>query len=97
MPDLAAWSLANFLPELDRWVAQEQPSDELRRQVIDWIFSRYDDPYQGVRREPDFENLWFGAVPGTRRAGRLVACSYFIYETSRTVACDSFATLTWPI
>lgn len=89
--------MANFVTELDRWAAQEQPSDELRRLVIGWIFSRYDDPYEGVRREPGFENLWFGAVTGTRRAGRVVACSYFIYEASRTVSCGSFATLTWPI
>ena len=31
------------------------------------VLTRFDDPYSDVRREPDFDNLWFGPVPGSPR------------------------------
>jgi hypothetical protein len=64
---------------------------------LSWLFTRLEDPYVGVRREPTFDNLWFGAVPGSIRAGTVVACSYWIFESSRTVRCDSIATLSLPL
>ena len=36
---------------------------DLRFLVTEWILTRAADPYQGVRREAGFDNLWFGAVP----------------------------------
>jgi hypothetical protein len=61
------------------------------------VLSRFDDPYQGVHREPGFENLWYGAVPETRHDGdQVVVCSYWIEERTRTVRCDSIATLGLP-
>jgi hypothetical protein len=92
------WVLEGFLERLDTWIADESPADDLRLAVTAWILSRMEDPYEGVRREPDFENLWFGAVPGTETtAGTVVACSYWIAEARGTVRCDSFATLSLPI
>jgi hypothetical protein len=93
-----AWQLENFLECLDRWAEQEDAAEDLRLVVTAWVLSRFDDPYHGVRREAGFDNLWFGAVPGTLDAsGRVVACSYWISETARTVRCDSFATLSHPL
>jgi hypothetical protein len=67
VPDAArSWILEGFLDCLDRWAALESPSDDLRMVVTAWILSRYDDPYMGVRREPGFDNLWFGPVPPLR-------------------------------
>ena len=60
-------------------------------------FSRHDDPYVGVSREPGLENLWFGEVPRTRHPpDGAVACSYWIYAKRHTVTCNSIATLTLP-
>ena len=61
-----------------------------------WILSRFDDPYQGMRREPGFDNLWYGPVPGTLRGGEQVTCSYMIVESGRVVYGKSIATLSLP-
>jgi len=92
------WKLEGFLERLDAWAQLKSPSDDLRVIVTAWILSRYDDPYQGVRRERSFPNLWFGAVPESRHGSEwVVACAYWIEESSRTVRCDSFATLSLPL
>ena len=49
---------------MDEWVDLEGPPEWLRLLVLNWLLSRIDDPYEGLRRQPDFENLWFGLVPG---------------------------------
>jgi hypothetical protein len=93
-----SWTLVGFLDRLDAWVERESPAEDLRLIVTAWVMTRYDDPYQGVRRESGFPNLWFGAVPNTDDgSGNVVACAYWIEESSRTVRCDSFATLGLPL
>ena len=57
----------------------------MRAVVLDWIFTRAEDPYQGVQRQTDFENLWFGAVPRTQRGWEVVVCSYWIEESAQAV------------
>jgi len=95
---VTAWQLEGFLERLDAWANQEQPDDDLRLQVTEWILSRFGDPYQGVQREPGFDNLWFGIVPGSLHdADQVVVCSYWIMERDHVVRCDSFATLGLPI
>lgn len=60
--------------------------------------TRFSDPYQGVRRESGFANLWFGPVPNSDDGrGVVVACAYWIEESSHTVRCDSFASLSQPL
>ena len=79
--DADVWALENFEACLDAWIEHERPSDELRILVTAWVLSRFDDPYVDVRREPSFDNLWFGAVPGSVHGeGRVVVCSYWIHE-----------------
>jgi hypothetical protein len=91
------YALDGFNAAFGQWVETERPDRELQLVVFDWIYTRYDDPYQGVRREPGFENLWFGAIPNTSRGDTAVQCAYFIAEAQRLVKCDSFATLGLPI
>lgn len=92
------WTLEGFLDWLDAWAELESPKDDLRLTVTAWIMTRYDDPYQGVRRENGFANLWFGAIPNTSDgSGSVVTCSYWIEESSRTVRCDNFGTLSLPL
>jgi hypothetical protein len=95
--DTDAWRLEDFEARLDQWIASEKPADDVRLLVTAWVLSRFDDPYAGVRREPEFENLWFGPVPGSVREGTVVACSYWIFETRRAVRCNSIATLNLPV
>ena len=95
---MLVWTLVDFLPRLDAWIQQEDPSPDLRLHVTDWIFTRATDPYQGVRREVGFDNLWFGPVPESgHENGLAVMCAYWIFETTRTVRCDSFASLGQPL
>lgn len=92
------WTLLGFLDRLDQWAAREAPPDALRLLVTTWIMTRYDTPYQGVRREGKFPNLWFGPVPGALDpVGRVVACSYWIDEVNHTVRCDSFGSFDPPV
>jgi hypothetical protein len=99
VPDRGApWGLENFLECFDRWAELESSSDDVRLITIEWIFSRTENPYLGVRREAGFANLWFGAVPGTLEpSGTVVACAYWIMEATHHVRCDSFATLSMPL
>jgi hypothetical protein len=98
VPDGAlAWKLEGFLDRLDEWVEQEQPGDDLRVIVTAWVMTRYEDPYQGVRRESSYPNLWFGVVPYSgHNAGSVVVCAYWIDEARHTVRCDSFTSFTVP-
>jgi len=96
--DDPGWQLAGFLDRLDAWAERESAPGDLRLLVTAWIMTRYDDPYQGVRREPGFPNLWFGVVPNSGDgSGAVVVCAYWIEESTRTVSCDSFATLNLPL
>ena len=92
-----AWSLIDFGKRLDSWSLADHPSDDLRLVVTAWTVTRFDDPYQGMRREPNIDNLWYGTVPGTYDGRRtIVCCSYWILETDHTVRCNQFATLNLP-
>ncbi len=94
--DTPLWTLLSFLERLDQWIERESPPDDLRLLVTAWIMTRYEDPYQGVRREGKFPNLWFGPVPDTG-TDAVVACSYWIDEVNHTVRCDSFGTFPLPL
>ena len=98
------WLLQEFLPDLQAWIERENIQDEaLVNTVRRWILTRADDPYRGARRSPaldeaePFENYWYMEVPGTRRGGYAVICSFFIHERPRVVECDGFATLPLPL
>jgi hypothetical protein len=95
---LTAWTLEGFGEGLDRWAESEDPNADLRLVVTSWVLSRFDDPYQGVRRERGFSNLWFGVVPNTLHdGGKVVVCSYWVKEAEHIVRCDNFGTLNLPI
>ena len=91
------WRLDKFESGLDAWISLESPDDDIRLLVTAWVLTRFDDPYQGVRREPGFPNLWFGAIPSSVQAGQIVVCSYWIYDRERRVRCNNFATLNLPL
>lgn len=92
------WRLVGFEEALDRSAETENPSTDLRSLVTEWVLSRFDNPHQGVRREPGSpEGLWFGKVPGSDHgAGAAVACAYWIDEAEKVVRCDNIASLNKP-
>ena len=96
-PPSGSWHLVGFEEAVDRWVDREKPTIDLQFVVGEWILSRFDDPYEGMQREPAFANLWYGAIPETEFQGQVVVCSYFVEEREHRVSCDSFATLSLPI
>ncbi|GAA2308802.1 hypothetical protein GCM10010149_68650 [Nonomuraea roseoviolacea subsp. roseoviolacea] len=98
MPDNADWKLKEFVEKLSLWEKTEPASAALGGvclAVTRWIMNRCADPYAGARREG--ENLWFASIPGTLHGGQVVCCSYWIYETRRTVRCNQISTLNWPV
>ena len=92
------WRLDDFGIRFDLWADEQGPSEALRRIVLDWTFSRYDDPYAGFSRKVEVgPNFWWGPVPGTIHNGSVVVCGYWIFEEDRRVRCDNFATLSLPL
>jgi hypothetical protein len=84
--------------ELDLWLEREKHADDLRIPVLVWIQSRMDDPYLDVRREGPPDNLWYGQIPNTRcDDGRVAVGSYFVFEVTKLVRCNSLALLSPPI
>lgn len=96
---LPTWKLEGFLDRFDMWADRENIDQDLRCIVTAWILSRADDPFaDGVRREPDFENLWFGPIPDSQDGkGNVVVCSYWVIAAERIVRCDNFGLLSFPV
>lgn len=97
-----SWMLSDFLPRLDRWADQEQPLDELRLEATAWILSRASDPFSGAQRVEGFADYWQAVVPNSEHFDNYaerscVVCLFWIDVASRSVRCDSFASLSLPI
>jgi hypothetical protein len=100
--DQPAWTLLDFLPKLDAWIAQESPLEDLRVFVTDWIFTRSNDPFDNARRVAGFADYWQAVIPNSEhfddyaeRCG--VICLYWIDVSARSVRCDRFASLSLPL
>jgi len=63
--DQPAWTLLEFVPKLDEWIAIEHPLPELRVLLTDWIFTRVSDPFANARRVVGFADYWLAVVPGS--------------------------------
>ena len=97
MPESPGWRLVDFSTHIERWIAQDAPSIDLRVVVIDWLVSRADDPYQGVRRWPGADAWWHGEIPLTRTSdSRAVHVNYVIEERTHSVNRRGLATLDLP-
>jgi hypothetical protein len=93
------WQLNGFEERFEEWLAAEQLAGYGDIELIEWIWihARAQNPYAGVRREPGFDNLWWGKIPGSVDGrGRVVTCSYFVNESDGTVQCAMFGWHTGP-
>ncbi len=96
--DRAGWTLERFINEFDLWAERDERGRALELPVLLWVQSRMDDPYLGVRRDGQIDNLWFGPIPGTAGDDGYVAVgSYFVFEAQKLVRCNSYVTLSFPI
>lgn len=92
------WRLELFDSRLDEWVDRDNPPDFQRIAALNWALSRIDDPYRDAQRAEGFDNLWYAVVSDSLDVrGRAAVCSYWIHESTRTLVCDSFAQLGWPV
>jgi len=70
------WQILGTEECLDRWQDREEPSTDLSFLVAEWLVSKLDDPYQGMRRVPELPNLWFGKVSRSDHgADSVVVCT----------------------
>jgi hypothetical protein len=93
------WRLIGFQERFDEFLTAEGLAGygDLELMVLLWIHARARNPYEGVRREPGFDDLWWGKVPGSAdNLGRVVTCAYFIHEADDTVQCAMFGWLSGP-
>lgn len=94
-----SWTLQNTEDALDRWIALDDPPQDLRIHVLTWMLSRVDNPYRGLRRTPGFTNVWFGPVPETldETASTVLTVTLLIDEPTRVVRFDGIVMLSWPL
>jgi hypothetical protein len=96
------WNLTDFETHIELWQQICDPPVEDRLAVANWLLSRLEDPYEGMRHEgvdadgAGHPNLWSGVVPGTYRDGAAVLVSVMIFERVGTVRCNSIMTQGWP-
>ena len=68
------------------------------RDVREWLRSREEDPFAGIRYVPGIEDYFFGVVPGTMGTdGRVVTCAYWVQRDDRIVRVDMISTVSWPV
>ncbi len=91
------WELRGFEESLERWISIENPPIGVRLAVASWILGVADDAYAQARRDPSVApNYWTVQVPNSEFEGTAVLCCYWIDEDTRTVSCDTIATLSLP-
>lgn len=79
------------------WVKAEAPTEYRRITVLDWMFTRYANPYGDLEQQRDMPEYWFGAIPRTRASdGTMVVCTLRIVEQTRIVVCSMLGSLSPP-
>jgi hypothetical protein len=91
------WHLLRFIECLDEWAAREDPSDDVRVIVANWVINLHSNPYADLRPQRGFPDLWFSGIPETYDGRTQVTCTAQINPIERTVTCKIIATLTLPL
>jgi hypothetical protein len=92
------WQLVDFEDRLSRWTDLEQPDPAIRWAVVEGIMAAADNVYAGARRHPEIgSNYWRVNVPKSASDEQIVTCCFWVDEETRTVTCDTIATLSLPL
>jgi hypothetical protein len=91
------WQLLQFIERLDEWAAREDPSEDLRVIVANWVINLHSNPYADLKPQRGFPDLWFSGIPETSDGHTLVTCTARINPIERTVTCRIIATLGLPL
>ncbi|GAA2712918.1 hypothetical protein [Actinoplanes palleronii] len=99
MPDGGhPWLLSNFDRWISWWVQECEPPLRINITVRGWVVSRAENPFEGARFVPGFDDLLFAAIPGTLdEAGQVVTCTYRVIRADWTVYCSMIGTASWPV
>lgn len=99
MPNGAAsgWTIQGWASATTQWRELDDPDDLLRQRLIQWLRVCGENPYRRARRDNHIPNHWYAIVPGSERDGRVVVCTYWIEERTKTVRADVIAQLRLPV
>ena len=96
-PQPGGWKLVQFRDALNNWRAHEHPTPARWEAVLRWMDARRTDPYEGCRRDPRIDNLWFAEIRGTATVETVVVCSFRVNLARRELVCSNLATLSRPV
>ena len=92
------WTLDDPSEALDRWIAAEQPDDDLRRFIIVWLVG-FDDPFVGDY-DPVNPDAWSAVAtkipPNVEFPDQCVVVAYRIDPAERRIVVDVICNLSWP-
>jgi hypothetical protein len=90
--------LLDYEEPIRLWVREYAPSLPVLLTVRDWLRSREENPFAGIRYVHGFDNYLFGVIPGTMGDdGRVVTCTYWVFREDWTVRIDMLSTASWPV
>jgi hypothetical protein len=93
------WKLENFVPAIERWVEQDQVSDEHRIQVIRWVLELSRDPFppQSAPVEGFGPTVWFAVAPFGTKPDFGIVCQYEVNAADRVLRCQLLSELQRPL
>lgn len=89
MPKASPWKIENHEGALEQF-------PEARPALDEWLAELALDPRAVGQRDTNFPNLWYAAIPGTRRGRAILTCSYRVEFKTGSVWCDTFVYQTPP-
>lgn len=87
------WTLEGFDQQMADWIMRENPDEDRRAAVAEWIPSRRLNPTAGVRDEPAVEGLRWLKVPHTSDGETAILCAFFIDHARGVVKCTQIGSV----
>jgi hypothetical protein len=94
---MPTWTLEDFVLRFDLWVEQDDPSDDWRFFVLEWIHSLLEDPYRNATRRTNEFGTAFWLCEPAGDSKHAVICSYQIDEEKKLARCTTITTLRRPL
>ncbi len=81
------WDLEGFDQQMTDWIMREDPDEDRRVAVAEWIPTFRLDPKSGARRDPNLEATLWRKIPHTSDGHTVVICAYQLDEGRHVVKC----------